>query len=105
MENQENQNQDNDVQDKWYYIIVQNPGSSTEQFVGFNDAKTGDKFIPAFKTKEDAKTCFALMPKDLFNGKYDTQAVIKDDLMSLAVEHGHEIYLLDEKGTILNYVD
>lgn len=89
----------------WYYIITQNPGTSTEQFVGFSDSKTDEKFIPAFKTKEEAKACFTLMPKDLFNGTYDTQAVIDDDLFEIATEHGHQIYLLDEKGTLLEYLN
>jgi hypothetical protein len=90
------------INENWYYIIIQNPGTETEQFVGFSDEKTKEKFIPAFKTKEEAAKCFALMPKDLFNGNYDTQAVIEDDILSAAKENGHKIYLLDEKGTILD---
>ncbi len=86
---------------KWFYIIIQDPETPKEQFVGFSDSKTQEKFIPAFNTKEHAQECFALMPKDLFNGRYDTQAVIKDDLVDVANEQGHKIYLLDEKGTIL----
>jgi hypothetical protein len=93
------------IDENWYYIIIQNPGKSTEQFVGFSDEKTKGKFIPAFKTKEQAKTCFALMPKDLFNGKYATQAVIEDDILAVAKENRHKIYLLDEKGTILDYLN
>jgi hypothetical protein len=89
----------------WFYIIIQNPGTSTEQFVGFSDDKTQEKFIPAFKTKEHAQACFTLMPKDLFNGQYDTQAVIDDDLIAAAEENGHKIYLLDEKGSILEYLN
>jgi len=91
--------------ENWYYIIIQDPETSTEQFVGFNDAKTNEKFIPAFKTKEQAEDCFALMPKDLFNGRYDVQAVIDDDLLVVANENGHKLYLLDEKGTILDYLN
>jgi hypothetical protein len=45
------------------------------------------------------------MPKDLFNGKYATQAVIEDDILAVAKENGHKIYLLDEKGTILDYLN
>jgi len=89
----------------WYYIIIQNPNSSTEQYVGFNDEKSKEKFIPAFKTKENAQECFALMPKDLFVGQYDVQAVIDDDLLEVADENGHKVYLLDEKGTILKYLN
>jgi hypothetical protein len=70
--------------ENWYYIIIQNPGTEMEQFVGFSDEKTEEKFIPTFKTKEEAVQCFALMPKDLFNGNYDTQAVIEDDILAAA---------------------
>lgn len=101
----ENFNKQPGTDKNWYYVIVQNPGTSTEQFVGFNDTKTDDKFIPAFKTKENAKSCFELMPKDFFNGTYDTQAVIDDDLYAIAEEHGHRIYLLDSKGTVLDYLN
>jgi hypothetical protein len=101
----EDQVEEIEIKEKWYYIIIQNPNSPTEQYVGFNDGKTNEKFIPAFKTKDAAKTCFALMPKDLFNGEYDTQAVIVDDLLAVADENGHKLYLLDEKGTILEYLN
>lgn len=95
---------ENGIAKNWYYIIVQDPGTPSEQFVGYKDSKTDEKFIPAFKTKEQAKACFSLMPKDLFNGTYDTQAVIDDDLFAVAETHGHAIYLLDDKGTILDYL-
>lgn len=94
-----------EISEKWYYIIIQNLGTSTEQFVGFSDSETEEKFIPAFRTKTQAETCFSLMPKDLFSGTYDTQAVIEEDLRSVANEHGHRIYLLDEKGTLLAYLN
>lgn len=95
------QNKDVEINSKWYYIIIQNPNTPKEQFVGFDDEKSKEKFIPAFKTKEQAQGCFALMPKDLFTGQYDVQAIIDDDLLDVADENGHKIYLLDEKGTIL----
>ena len=93
------------IDENWYYIIIQNPGASNEQFVGFSDEKTQEKFIPAFKTKKEATKCFALMPKDLFNGEYATQAVIDDDILTVAEQNGHKIYLLDEKGTILDHLN
>lgn len=93
-----------EIDEIWYYVIIQNPASSTEQYVGFSDSQSDEKFIPVFKTKEQATECFALMPKDLFNGKYAVQAVIEEDLLSVAKSHGHTIYLLDEKGTILDTI-
>ncbi len=93
------------IDENWYYIIIQDPGTPTEQFVGYQDSKTDEKFIPAFNTKEEAQACFALMPKDLFNGSYDAQAVIDEDLFAVAKEYGHKIYLLDGKGAILDYLN
>lgn len=90
---------------KWYYTIVQNPGSCTEQMVGFTDPETEEKFLPVFKTKDQAKSCFSLMPKDLFHGDYDAQAIIEEDLQSYAEKAGHRIYLLDGKGTVLDYLN
>lgn len=87
--------------ENWYYVIVQDPGDSTEQVVGFSEEETHEKFLPAFKTKQDAESCLALMPRDVFNKKYDSQAIIEEDLLLAAAENGHKIYLLDEKGSIL----
>ncbi len=89
----------------WYYVIIQEPGTPSEQFVGFTDDKASEKFLPAFKTQQDAKACFSLMPKDIFNQKYELQAIIEEDLLNLAAEYGHKIYLLDEKGSILNHLN
>lgn len=87
--------------DNWYYVIIQDPGDPTEQVVGFSK-EDDEKFLPAFKTKEDAESCFALMPRDIFEKRYDSQAIIEEDLLLAAAENGHKIYLLDEKGCILN---
>lgn len=91
--------------DTWYYVIIQNPETATEQYVGFVDQKTDEKFVPVFKTKDSAQACFALMPKDIIHAKYGIQAVIEEDLLNTAKRNGHRIYLLDEKGTILNYLN
>jgi hypothetical protein len=93
------------IDGNWYYVILQNPNTETEQFVGFNDSETKEKFLPAFKTKDAAQACFALMPKDLFNGNYDTQAVIGEDLLDVADKNEYKIFLLDEKGTILEHLN
>ncbi len=94
-----------EARENWYYVIIQDPSSSTEQFVGFSDTQSDEKFIPVFKTKQQAVDCFALMPKDVFNGKYAVQAVIRDDLLAAAKVHGHKLYLLDERGAILDTIN
>lgn len=92
---------DKKIVEGWYYVIVQNPESSTEQFVGFSKKDSDEKFLPAFKTKEDAESCFMLMPKEIFTERYDTHAIMKEDLVLAAAENGHKIYLLDEKGCLI----
>ncbi len=87
--------------ENWYYVIVQDPETSTEELVGFIEENTNEKFLPVFKTKQDAEDCFTLMPRDVFTKKYDSQAIIEEDLLLAAIENGHKIYLLDEKGLII----
>ncbi len=93
------------IDETWYYVIVQNPGKEEEELVGFFDSDTNEKFIPSFKTKEEATKCFSLMPKDVFNGKYETQAMIGEDLLGAVKENGHKIYLLDKNGKILELLN
>lgn len=92
------------IEDQWYYIIVQNPGTSNEQFMGFKDKETKITFIPAFKTKEIAQQCFLLMPKDVINEKYEAQAIIKEDLLDQAQKNRYEAFLLDDKGKMLEKI-
>ena len=93
-----------DKKSTWYFVIIQNPGTSSEQFVGYLDKETKATFIPAFKTKEIAQQCFLLMPKDIMNEKYETQAIIKEDLMDQAKKNNYEVFLLNDKGTMLEQI-
>ncbi|MCG8564253.1 MAG: hypothetical protein MI747_04135 [Desulfobacterales bacterium] len=86
----------------WYFLIVQNPGTPDEEFVGFTHPETLDNFLPVFKSRQEAEDCFTLMPKDLFNEKYDIHAIIEEDLMAAAQTAGHQIYILDKTGKILS---
>lgn len=94
----------NQIKDVWYYIIVQNPEAAGEEFVGYTDQKTGATFIPAFKTKEIAQQCFLIMPKDIMNHKYEAQAIIQEDLMTLAQKNGYDVFLMDDKGRVLEKI-
>ncbi|MCA1784557.1 MAG: hypothetical protein U5K27_03360 [Desulfotignum sp.] len=89
------------IDDNWYYVIVQNPETGSEQLLGFSDEKTRKKFLPAFKTKQDAQKCFQMLPKDLFKDKYDIHAMIEEDVLATAEKEGHQVFLLDETGQIL----
>ena len=92
------------IDENWYYVIVQNPGTSVEQFVGYKDEKSNSQFLPVFKTREEAQQCFQLIPKDLFNAKYEIQAVIEDDLLRVSEEQNFKLYLLDGQGSIVDTV-
>lgn len=94
----------NKIKDVWFYIVVQNPGASSEQFMGYTDKETKATFIPCFKSKEIAQQCFLLMPKDIMKEKYEVQAIIKEDLIDLAEKQSYEIFLLDDKGKILEQI-
>lgn len=94
----------NKIKDVWFYIVVQNPGASDEQFMGYTDKETKATFIPCFKSKEIAQQCFLLMPKDIIKEKYEVQAIIKEDLIDLAEKQNYEIFLLDDKGKILKQI-
>lgn len=94
----------NQIKDTWYYVIIQNPETAGEQFVGYTDKKNGATFIPAFKTKETAQQCFPIMPKDIINNKFEVQAVIREDLMTLAQKNGYAVFLMDDKGSILEKI-
>jgi len=87
--------------ESWYYVVVQNPETPQEQFLGYRDKTLDAVFIPAFKTKEIAQQCFLLMPKDVMNEKYEVQAIIREDLIDQARKNGYEVFLMDDKGTVL----
>jgi hypothetical protein len=93
--------EDTNITDNWYYVIVQNPGTASEEVLGFMDNSTEKKFLPAFKTKQDAQLCFHKLPKDLFKETYDIHAVIEEDILVAAKKGGHQVFLLDEAGHIL----
>jgi hypothetical protein len=97
-----NNNLENDINidENWYYVIVQNPGTSAEQFVGYRDEENDLQFLPIFKTIKEAQKCFKQMPKDLFNAKYEAQAVIEDDLFKISEEQNYKLYILDGEGIV-----
>ena len=82
----------------WMWVIVQDPGGN-EQFLGqrYEDQETA--FIPAFREKEDAHQCFALMPRDK-SLKYEVQAIRYSQLALHAARGGFMVYLLDGAGQI-----
>ena len=92
---------DKAIKDNWLYVIIQNPGTAGEQFLGYTDQESGDSFVPAFNSKEEAQQCFLVMPKDIMHNKYEIQAIIKDDLLAHTLQEQYDVVLMDDKGRIL----
>ena len=44
------------------------------------------------------------MPKDIMNEKYEVQAIIKEDLIDHAKKNDHEVFLLDDKGSMIKKI-
>lgn len=91
---------DKNAKDHWVYIIVQNPGTNSEQFMGFKTDEIKKEFIPAFESREEAQQCFLIMPKDVMNNKYEIQAIHREDLVITARDNGFDVFLMDEKSSV-----
>lgn len=95
-----NQQPDSALKDQWLYIVVQNPGTESEQFMGFKPETDEQEFIPAFETRQEAEQCFLLMPKNVMKNKYEIQAIHREDLILTARESGFDLFLMDDKSRI-----
>lgn len=87
----------------WVWAIVQNPGKN-ESFLGQEDKENNLRFIPAFYNKDASLMCINLFQKDE-TMKFETQAVIYEDLVNYTKENSYLIFFLDEKGKILDKID
>ncbi|MDY0374220.1 MAG: hypothetical protein RBQ72_00640 [Desulfobacterium sp.] len=95
-----NQQPDSTVKDQWLFIVVQNPGTGSEQFMGFKTRDDEQEFIPAFESRQEAEQCFLIMPKDVMKNKYEVQAIHRDDLILTARDNGFNLFLMDDKSRI-----
>ena len=82
----------------WLYVVVQNPDSDS-QIMGQHDEAADVRFIPAFKTKEDAQQGLLNLPTAR-GAKYEIQALIAEDLQRYASERGFMLFVLDADGRI-----
>jgi hypothetical protein len=72
---------DKTIKDQWVHVVVQNPGTSGEELMGYTSDQIPEPFIPAFATRNEAMACFMIMPKDVMKKKYEVHAMLKEDLM------------------------
>lgn len=89
--------------DSWIWAIVQNP-ENNESFLGQEDPENNLRFIPVFYSKEASLMCINLFKKDE-SMKFESQAVLYEDLINYTKEHNFLIFFLDEKGKILDQID
>lgn len=86
----------------WLYVVVQNPETDA-QIMGQHDGASDIRFIPAFKTKDDAQQ--GLLQLATTRGvKYEIQAMIMEDLQRHAAEQGFLLFVLDADGRILEKI-
>jgi len=84
--------------DTWIWVIVQDPGGN-EQFLGQYDDKKDVSFIPAFYEKDNAQQCLIQLITEK-GEKYETQAVLFEELAKDAAQHGFSIFMLNADGEI-----
>ncbi len=87
--------------DQWFYVVIQDPGTSSEELMGFETDALPLPFIPAFQSREEAQQCFLVMPKNVMEKKYEIHAIIKEDLLEQVSASGYKIFLLDDKSNII----
>ncbi len=88
--------------DQWVWVVIQDPGG-VEQFLGQQDAKNDETFIPVFLEKEEAQQglSFLVREKGL---KYEVQAILYEDLSQRAGEYGFMLFLLNGAGEVLEKI-
>ncbi|MFW6010925.1 MAG: hypothetical protein ACOC8Q_00265 [Desulfosalsimonas sp.] len=91
------------VNETWVYVAVQDPGGD-EKFLGLYDEKSRISYIPAFREKEAALACTLNLPRRE-GKKYEVQAIMFDHLAEDARKNGFLIFMLDEKGRILEQIN
>jgi hypothetical protein len=89
--------------DQWVWVVIQDPGG-VEQFLGQQDAKNDETFIPVFLEKEEAQQglSFLVREKGL---KYEVQAILYEDLSQRAGEYGFMLFLLNGAGEVLEKIE
>lgn len=86
----------------WLYVVVQNPETDA-QIMGQHDEVNAIRFIPAFKSKEDAQQGLLQLPTTR-GLKYEIQAMILEDLQRYASAQGFLLFVLDTDGRILEKI-
>jgi hypothetical protein len=82
----------------WVYAVFSYSGEE-DKITGFQD-KNGGTFIPVLKTNKEAEVFVGYIPREP-GRRYEVQAIIFEDVLNYARENGGQVYLVSEKGEIL----
>ena len=88
--------------DQWVWVVVQDPGGD-EQFLGQHDPQTDISYVPAFSDKETAQQGLLNLTREPGH-KYEVQAILREELQKDAAAGGFMIFLLSEKGEVLEKI-
>jgi hypothetical protein len=88
--------------DTWIWVIVQDPGGN-EQFLGQHDEKKDVAFIPAFFEKDIAQQAIGKLITEK-GTKYEAQAILVEELVKDAAQHGFFIFMLNADGEIMEEI-
>ncbi len=89
--------------EQWVWILVQEPGPN-EKFLGHHDTENNVSYIPTFLDKEEALKCFNITTQN-DSRKYETQAILFEDLCSQAADNGFKLYILNGASEIIEKID
>jgi hypothetical protein len=83
----------------WVYVFICNPDKN-ESYLGLYNEEKDIRFIPAFRTKEEANDCFLQLPREK-GKKYELQAIHIEELYAEAKKNDFVVTLVDSEGKIL----
>jgi len=88
--------------DQWVWVVVQEPGRD-EHFLGIEDEKRGESFIPVFLQKEEAQQGLNHLPLEK-EMKYEVQAIRLNNLATDAAQKGFMVFVLNGSGEVLEKI-
>jgi hypothetical protein len=90
-------------EDQWVYVVVQDP-EKNPQYLGQHDEEKNISFIPTFLEKDHAVQSLNHLKRDTAK-KYEVQAVLYEELCRDAEKSGFYLFLLDENGKLMEWVE
>jgi hypothetical protein len=87
---------------QWVWVLVQNPDRD-EIIVGQHHEEENISFIPTFLEKEEALKCYHRIVREK-GTKDEFQAILFEELVEHAADHGFHIFVLNGEGKLLERV-